>query len=244
MEVHYVYDGSFEGFLCCVFESYHAKEIPSSISSHSELQLGLFGNKTIHTNEERAARVFRSLPFRLGEEGYHFLLRGFLTCIPHREYHMLLFLRAGFRHGPDVMNRWSDPSVLPLFQAVKSLDNEAHHYAGFLRFSIHDERLYAQINPKNRVLPLLLSHFKDRFPNEAFLIYDKNHREVLFYEKGEHILSELAEWKMPAPDEEERSYQNMWKEFYKRIAIDGRINPKLRQNNMPKRFWPDMVEFH
>ena len=30
-DVTYCYDGSFEGFLCCIFESYRNKEVPTAI---------------------------------------------------------------------------------------------------------------------------------------------------------------------------------------------------------------------
>ena len=30
-DIAYLYDGSYEGFLCCVFESFEKREIPSDI---------------------------------------------------------------------------------------------------------------------------------------------------------------------------------------------------------------------
>ena len=41
---------------------------------------------------------------------------------------------------------------------------------------------------------------------------------------------------------EELCWQNLWKVFYRTIAVEGRRNPKLRQNLCPKRFWPLMTE--
>ena len=41
----YCYDGSFAGFLCCVFESYARKEIPAEVCPPEEGQLNFFGTK-------------------------------------------------------------------------------------------------------------------------------------------------------------------------------------------------------
>ena len=55
-DVAYRYDGSFAGFLCCVFESYARHEIPSEICPPEEGQLNLFGARGILTGLQRAKR--------------------------------------------------------------------------------------------------------------------------------------------------------------------------------------------
>ena len=49
----YCYDGSFAGFLCCVFESYARKEIPAEVCPPEEGQLNFFGTRQIFTDEQR-----------------------------------------------------------------------------------------------------------------------------------------------------------------------------------------------
>ena len=39
----YCYDGSYAGFLCCIFESYTRREIPSAVLGPAEGQITLFG---------------------------------------------------------------------------------------------------------------------------------------------------------------------------------------------------------
>ena len=48
---------------------------------------------------------------------------------------------------------------------------------------------------------------------------------------------------MAPPDEREANYRLLWKRFYDSIAIKERENPRLRMNNMPKRYWNTMTEF-
>ncbi|MFG6373995.1 MAG: DUF4130 domain-containing protein, partial [Oscillospiraceae bacterium] len=51
------------------------------------------------------------------------------------------------------------------------------------------------------------------------------------------------DFQAPAPGQEERAYRALWRRFYDTIAIQGRYNPKLRQNHMPKRYWKHLTEF-
>ena len=44
--------------------------------------------------------------------------------------------------------------------------------------------LGSEIEPKNRVLPILRGHFCARYQNEKFFIYDRTHHEALFYAAG------------------------------------------------------------
>ena len=64
-DVCYRYDGSFAGFLCCVFESYHCREIPGAITPPDQGQLGMFESREIQTESVVARRVANGL-HRLG----------------------------------------------------------------------------------------------------------------------------------------------------------------------------------
>lgn len=55
-DVAYCYDGSFAGFLCCVFESYARREIPAEVCPPEEGQLNFFGARDIPTDPQRARR--------------------------------------------------------------------------------------------------------------------------------------------------------------------------------------------
>ena len=141
------------------------------------------------------------------------------------------------------MHMLSDDVVNVLFKAVQQLGNEAHLLKEFIRFSVYDNVLAAQITPKNFVLPFLGQHFAERFPNEAFLIYDTTHSMALTYEKGNMQIRPVEHFSMPAPSEEEKRFRRMWKMFYETIAIKERYNPRCRMNMMPKRYWANMTEF-
>ena len=240
----YQYDGSFDGLLCCVFESYDKKEIPMDIFLLDTPQTTLFYIKKITTDFEKSSRVLASIPKKIGPYALDFVRRAFLTCFTQKELYILLFLRMGYRYGPSVMNMLTDDVVNTLVKAVKHLDKESHLLKGFVRFSIFSNALVAEIEPKNYVLPLLTEHFCERYPEERFLIYDKTHGMALVYQPYQSTIIPIEVLEMPEPDAEEQSFRELWRLFYDTIEVQGRHNPECRMSHMPKRYWKYMTEFN
>lgn len=240
--VIYEYDGSFAGFLTCVQESFAHQEEPEGFADPGEERISLFPTRRVETDEQVAKRVYQELRSKISPEGQRLASYGFLTCVPEREMMIYRFIRLGYQVGAGVTRWLADDRVRPLHEAVQYLGNEAHLLKGFVRFRDYGSFLASEIEPQNRVLPLLRPHFCARFNTEAFLIYDRTHREVLFYEKGRWKIVPVTGLELPAIDQQERTWQNLWKTFYDTVAIEGRYNPKLRQNHVPKRYWEQMTE--
>lgn len=238
----YCYDGSFDGLLCCVFESYDKKELPLDILPEGAPLPLLLPVQTVETDREKARRVLLSIPEKMGRDALGFIRRAFLTCHPQKELLILRFLRLGYCCGPPVMNRLTDESVHALFAAVRHLENEAHLYKGFVRFSETNGILAARIEPKNIVLPLIARHFCERFPNERFLIHDKTHGMALLYQNHTWTIAGVQEFELPCPDEEEMKFRTLWRIFYDTIEIQERRNPRCRMGHMPKRYWGCLTE--
>lgn len=241
--VIYSYDGTFDGFLCCVFMSYANKERPSDICSLRAPQPGVLPCCNIATDEAQAERVRVSISSKMGPKAREFLQQAFLSCLPRKEVHMLEFMYLGYKAGPRVMGMLANATVSVLHKAVEQTIHEAHLYSGFVRFSIHDGVMVAAIKPKACVLPLLGPHFAGRFPNERFLIYDETHRQVCAYARGRFYVSDDVEMNMPAPGSDELAYRRLWRRFYDTIAVAGRENYECRRTHMPKRYWNRMTEF-
>ena len=242
-DVAYLYDGSFEGLLCCVYESYYQRELPSMIFHCDQAQGTLFPVKEIKTDPDSAKKVEDSISRSISKEALHLVRLCYFSKMENREITILRFLRMGYKIGPPVTNMLADDVVLAVTKSAKNVLSESHFYKGFLRFSEYDGVLVATIGPKNFVLPILAAHFCDRFPSEQFLIYDKSHKCAFVYQGGEKNLIALEHLELPEAGAEEEAYRALWKRFYKTIAIEGRNNPKLRMNNMSKRYWAQMTEF-
>lgn len=180
-DVTYVYDGSFEGLLTAVFESFENRELPCSIVAEDEFVPTLFACKTVDTDPQKADRVRRGLK-NVSADVWNAVRLGYLTCVEDRGTLINDFVHMAMHYGAGVMRMLADDTVSRLTKAVRALKQESHKYTGFVRFSIsEDNTLTSIIEPKNSVLPLLAPHFCDRYPNESFLIYDKTHSQALVW---------------------------------------------------------------
>lgn len=238
----YNYDGSFEGLLCCVFESVYAREIPTGIMPIDEAEISLFPQRYITTDPEKAQRVFASIAEKIAPEAQDLVQCVFLSCAAEKEMMILLFLLYGYRKGRQTIYALSNPVVAPMMAAQRALKNEVHLLLGFVRFSDYDGVLVATITPKNFVLPYLKQHFCTRFACEDFLIFDKNHKAALIYQNRTAEIISLDSLETPQENEEELQYRALWRRFYKTISIAARENPRCRMTHMPKRYWINMHE--
>lgn len=238
----YYYDGSFAGFLSCIFESYANKEVPTAICCDEDLVPALFASRNISTNSEHANRVYKKI-VKCSSFAGDLVRKGFLTCLPEREIHLYRLVAKLLREGPGFLRNFSDETLYPIARAVRHLNSEAHLLKGFTRFSDLGGVLGGEIKPKNRVLPLLRHHFCARYPDDAFFLYDRTHREVLLHSGGKAAIHPLEQFQMAPPDEKEARYRLLWKRFYDTVAIRERYNPTCRRTQMPMRYWDTMTEF-
>lgn len=238
------YDGSFEGFLCCVFASFSAHGRPAAIVPEGEEeQLFLLPVREIETEREKALRVYRSIVPKISARALHLVERAFRSCLPGKELLLLDFLDQGYESGDRVLRRLTDDTVHALLAAVRAYNNEAERFRQFLRFADYDGILAGEIEPQNDLLVDLAPHFTARYPNEHFLIYDAVRKKALLYRPREWTILPLEEFSLGPVTREEARYEALWKLFYDTVAIEERKNERCRLNHLPKRYWKHMTEF-
>lgn len=240
-DVIYQYDGSLDGFLCCVYESYVYKEVPAAFCCDED-PLSLYEVRTVVTQPAYSQRVSRGIAARSGK-ALAVVRRGFLTCLPDKELHLYAFIRKLLAEGPGFMRDLSDPACYPLYRAIRHMNGELEKLRGFVRFSDYGGILGAEIEPKNRVLPLLRGHFCQRYANEQFFIYDRTHRELLLYANGRSRITQIENFQPVLPGEDELYFRSLWKQFFQSVAIRERENPRCQNTFMPKRYRGTMTEF-
>lgn len=236
----YRYDGSFPGFLCCVFESFARHEIPAAICTPHNEQLTLFAQRQIATDEQHARRVFAGIS-RLGGQIRYRLSTGFLSTAPQKDLTLLRFARRAFEKGPGTAQMLGDPEVAAAWDLERAVNNEAHLMIEFLRFEERDGMLGAVIHPKNQILPLLRAHFCSRLPDETFLIYDASHG-VAMLRRGDDVQYLQMERYEPGPDAAEEEWKQLWRRFFHALTIEERRNERCQRTHCPKRYWQDMSE--
>ncbi len=242
----YRYDGSYQGFLCCVAQCFTDKRLPQGVQSLDEPQATLFPIQAVATQPELAQRVENSLSRKISPLAADMVRRGFLTCMEDKELRLIRFILLGYKHGPRVTSLSVNDDVHALDKALLYLKNEAHYHVEFLRFADCGGFLAGMITPNNLVLPLIVGHFCERLNTENFVIFDKNHGMGFVHQRGSNSRQEFFyadSVDLPEPQENEVKYQELWRLFYKTIAVEGRVNHQLRRGNMPMRYWKNMTEF-
>ena len=239
-DVVYRYDGTMQGFLCCVFESFRRRELPCGICSPEEGRLTLFPEREIATDPARARRVLTGIE-RLGGGVRQRFMTAFLSTDPEKEQILLRYLRLAFATGRGVDRMLGDPDVAAAWQLERAVNGEAHHFLEFIRFEERDGMLGAVIHPQNMVLPLLRPHFCSRLPDEAFLIYDATHGIAMLRRGNEVRYLEMEDYDRETSPEEQQ-WQMLWKRFFRALTIEPRRNERCQRTHCPRRFWRDMCE--
>ena len=240
-DVAYAYDGSFGGFLCCVYESVYSGELPIAIL-RGDAQPVLMRMRSIETEPAKVERVRTSIPTKISPRALELVTTVFCSCLEEKELRLLEFLLQGYREGGKLCFKLGDAVVAPLLKAEKHLLGEAHLLRGFVRFADVGGALVSTISPKNYILPFIARHFTLRYKAEKFMIYDKTNHAALIYRDGKADIVEVENIVFPDVSQNEVRYQDLWKRFYDTIAIEGRENPRCRMTHMPKRYWENMLE--
>lgn len=242
--VIYVYDGSFEGLMCVIFEAFAKKEQPMDIVSEDDYSPSLYGERHIVTDYAHAQRVKKGIKEKMGPLAEKMVRNGFFFDEGGKETAIWNFVRFGLTTGfKKTASMVDTPEVSPLFKMCRAVGSEAHLLNGFTRFDDVGGALVAVITPKHYVLPIIRGNFCARYNNESFLIFDKTHHAALVHTPGKTAIIPIENVDTSFIDSEDNSmYRRLWKEYYKNIAIMDRYNPKCRMTHMPKRFWPNMLE--
>ena len=237
----FAYDGSFEGFLSAVFDSFSMKTVPADIIIFDDMEPSLLKIHYVETNAEHAKRVLNGIEQKLGYSVLNMVEKSFLFDGEGKEIAILRFIRKAFAEGMSTGSKIGDEDVNRVYRMCVAVNNEAEHWRQFARFSDSNGALVAVIHPKHFVLPLIKGFFCARIKNEHFMVFDSEHGAALIHTPQKTAIIPVESLDFPDPSED-NFYSNLWKSYYRHIAIAIRYNPACRRSHMPKRFWQYLPE--
>jgi len=247
--MQYTYDGSFEGLLSVIFESFKLKAVAEEIGEESSFQPGLFGNPVFVPSEPaHSQRVKAGLSQRCGPKSVEMLYHAFLSEQPQVEMLIYRFVRLAVSSPENMLDNFREPVVLQLHRIQKQIHREVHRMHAFVRFQQTQDGLFiALVNPDFNVLPLLPPHFTQRYPAFRWLIYDTKRRYGLYYEPNQYRFMTLATAQQQTLSERllttsEKDYQHLWQTYFRSVDIPERRNLKLHLQHVPKRYWKYLIE--
>ncbi|ACU02419.1 TIGR03915 family putative DNA repair protein [Pedobacter heparinus] len=248
----YLIDGSLEGLLCAVYEWFERKPGKVLLKLEHYHQPDAFSKVfAVHNDSKKADRVWKGLQKKLDKAWMRRFYCTFLAELPEAYGYLFEFACYIFSSGPGAEGNYGNAYVLHVAQTAKKVEREKHRMEAFIRFQhAADGIFYCGIDPDFNVLPLIMSHFKHRYADQQWVIYDLKRHYGLFYnlERVEEIyLEPEAERRLQKPcteiqAEKEPLYAVLWKDYFKSTNITARKNTKLHVQHVPKRYWKYLTE--
>lgn len=243
--VIYLYDGSFDGVLTAIFDSYLHHELPISIERTENSQFALDCTyRHINTDSQKSTRVSDKIIACAGYTQYKHIYYTFLSELPLSEINIFDYIKMCLKYGAKADKHLTVPCVDFVLNAAQRTGHEAHKYTGFLRFSeLEGGIYYSEIEPVYNIIPIISHHFIKRYSNMPFLINDTKRHLCLIYNGKDCIIHETTGIPQLKYSSNEAQYRKLWKQFYDTIEIKERHNERCRMTLMPKRYWKYMTEF-
>jgi probable DNA metabolism protein len=246
-----IYDGTFEGLLTAVFEIYELKLFHVKLIKGEWRSSALFEEVIqVVTDERRAARVLSGLRKKLSAAGIQRLYIAHMAEMEQEESTLIGFIRYVFDSDQNIEEDYGNKHVMRLSEIIKMVRREKHRMEAFVRFQkLKDETFYSAIEPDFNVLPLLIRHFKSRYADQKWMIYDIKRGYGVYYDlhDTQYISLDFSEVSKPgnviaAFSEDEGIYQHLWKNYFNSVNITSRKNTRLHLRHIPRRYWRHLTE--
>jgi hypothetical protein len=204
----FTFDSTLDGLLTAVFEAYAMKQEPEMLLAEGD-PLPLFCEHIykVYTDEAKAQRVWTGLEKRLSREALRLISVSWLSeqkelNTPLFQYICKVFKppltpplgkegstcgdfprpSEGRDQGLGIERNFSDPDVLTVTNIARRVLHEQLRMKQFIRFQKAKDGTYlAVVSPDHDVLPIIISHFQDRFNDQPWLIYDAKRHYGYYY---------------------------------------------------------------
>jgi len=246
------YDKTFEGLLTAVFDAYNRKTFPDKLLEEDELEpLFVDESYTVLTQTDKASRVWKALEKKLQRTTRNMITHVWLSELPASDELIFRYIRKTFDSKQSIELNFADDDVLQMRNVAQKVDREKHRMIEYVRFQkAADDIFFAPVSPDHNCLPLILEHFKDRFADQKWIIYDVKRNYGFYYDLKtvtEMTLDSTNLFPEGKLDEElmakdEKLFQELWKGYFKSMTIKERINLKLQRQHLPKRYWKYLTE--
>ncbi len=241
-----------DGIFTAIYTAYekHYRPEVTGIMTAEEGNLRLFAvYEHILTDPVKSGKVLRTLQDRFGEEGFYTLCLALASYQEDKATAVYRTVAKGLRlrQAAHILFRHADVDVDRVQKLKFHAWHEMHQLLGFVRFrELKNGVLFSEVSPKNDVLAFLADHFSDRFPGEHFLICDVGRCLFAVHEAGKPwFLARDTHFKRECVEEsgDEALYQELFRHFCHKIAIEERGSEALQKGMLPLRFRPYMTEF-
>ncbi len=240
----YIYDGTWDCFLTAVHHYYYDHDQVDNIESALSYTPNLIDEyRSISNDKAKAKTVEQAILHKISHESLDNIQKCFFSEFYGREMWILKYIKLGFKIGPKIDYLLGDQTVLNVLTPARRVGIECHRLLGLLRFELLENNIYyAKIEPDHNIITYISPHFKERFADQNWIIHDTKRNLASLYNTKRMLISYMDLSNIPGLHSEEVRFQDLWKNYYKHIAIKERYNPKLQKGFIPKRYWKNLTE--
>lgn len=248
----FFYDKTFEGLLTAIFDAYNRKTFPDTLVPEGDVvPLFMEESYNVSSQHDKASRVWTALEKKMSKQACNMLIHAWLSEVQGCDNVIFRYIRKMIDSSITIETNFHDKDVFELHQLAKKVRKEKHYLEMFVRFQkVADDIFFSPVSPIYNALPLVIDHFKDRFADQRWLIYDIKRRYGYFYDLNtveEITLTDenlLLRGKLDdnLMAEDEKRFQELWKGYFKAMTIKERINLRHQRQQMPRRFWKFLTE--
>lgn len=245
------YDKTFDGLLTAVFDAYNRKSFPEMLLALQEPEpLFVTESFTVVTDPDKSKRVWTGLKKKLMTVTLNMMSYVWLSESEGADWLLFRYIRKTFDSKELVELNFADDDVLAMRNLARKVNKEREQLVQFVRFQkTADEVFFAAVEPVFNSLSLIIPHFKSRFADQKWVIYDLKRNYGYYYDMKtvtemtlEVETDERGRLNENILAEDETEYSRLWKNYFQSVTIKERINPKLHRRNLPKRYWKFLTE--
>jgi probable DNA metabolism protein len=252
MNIFY-FDKTLQGLLCAIFDAYKMKCFPDLLLAEGEIgPLIVDTTHTVDTINSKYQRVSQALKKKLSQFALTQIRYIWLSETPESTMLLFRYLCKVIDSPKNIEKHYSDPDILAVKKLAKKVSVERHYLMMFVRFNkTADDIYFAPVAPRYNILPLIYQHFKQRFADQKWIIYDESRHygyffdgktieEMTLLDDNDFLINNKINKQYLAEDEQQ--FTTMWQKYFKALTIQERINPRLQKRSMPTRFWKYLPE--
>lgn len=239
----YLHDGTFDGFLTCVYNHYYERKVVGIYESSTYQPVLLEEVKFVTLDKDKANKVHSAMVEKFSEYMYSNVYHTFLSNEYDKDTWLLKYLEIAFVQGYNTERLRSVDEIFRVQKISRKVGFEKHRFLGLLRFTDIGSCLYARFEPDHNILTLLADHFSDRFKEERFIIHDVKRKIAVIGYMGNWMVTDFDRVMDEDLLDEEVFFRALWKEYFEAIGIEGRKNLKLQQSFVPLKYRKYLTEF-
>lgn len=142
---------------------------------------------------------------------------------------------------PGLIDNPADPDLTRARDMAKGVSRAAHKMKAFVRFrlveGVEPEAYMAWFEPAHRVTEAVAPFFARRFTGMTWSILTP---DACVAWDGEAL--KVSAGADPADAPREDAQEELWRTYYASIFNPARLNPRMMQQEMPKRYWRNLPE--